>query len=185
MKFTVWRKIMDKKFIMTAFGKDRPGIVADVSQIIYENGCNLEDSTMTLLADEFTIMLLFAGKETGNLETSLLSDCRRLEKEKGITAYLKPVSGEKAKPSKAVSLHTIHVEGPDQAGIVFKVSRYLADNKVNIVNLTSRILQAPESGMAIYTMDITVEVPQDLSIDRVDSGLDRVRDELLLDIAIS
>lgn len=36
---------------MTAFGKDRPGIVADVSQVLYENGCNLEDSTMTLLAD--------------------------------------------------------------------------------------------------------------------------------------
>jgi len=28
-------KTMEKKFIMTAFGKDRPGIVADVSQIIY------------------------------------------------------------------------------------------------------------------------------------------------------
>lgn len=176
---------MDKKFIMTAFGKDRPGIVADVSQIIYENGCNLEDSTMTLLEDEFTIMLLFAGREEGSLEKNLLNDCRRLEKEKGVTAYLKPIRGEKAKTSKAVSLHTIHVEGPDQAGIVYKVSRYLADNRVNIVNLVSRMVQAAESGMAIYTMDIKVEVPQDLSIDRLDSGLDRVRDELNLDIAVS
>ena len=67
---------------MTAFGKDRPGIVADVSQIIYENGCNLEDSTMTLLEDEFTIILLFAGHEKGRLEENLLNDCRRLEKEK-------------------------------------------------------------------------------------------------------
>ena len=37
---------MNQKFIMIAFGKDRPGIVADVSGIIYENGCNLEDSSM-------------------------------------------------------------------------------------------------------------------------------------------
>lgn len=176
---------MNKKFIMTAFGKDRPGIVADVSKIIYENGCNLEDSTMTLLADEFTIMLLFAGQEEGSLETNLLNDCRRLEKEKGITAYLKPLSGGRTRPSTAVSLHNIHVEGPDQAGIVYKVSRNLADNNVNIINLISRILQAPESGMAIYTMDITVELPQDLSIDKIDSGLDRVRDELLLDIVVS
>ena len=176
---------MDKKFIMTAFGKDRPGIVADVSQIIFENGCNLEDSTMTLLEDEFTIMLLFAGREEGSLESNLLSDCRRLEREKGITAYLRALSGEKEKSQKAVALHTIHVEGPDQAGIVYKVSRYLADNNVNIVNLVSRMAQAPESGMAIYTMDINIEVPQDLSLDGLDRGLDRVRDELHLDIAIS
>ena len=84
---------MDKKFIMTAFGKDRPGIVADVSQIIYENGCNLEDSTMTLLEDEFTIILLFAGREDGSLENNLLNNCRRLEKEKGITAFIRMVSG--------------------------------------------------------------------------------------------
>lgn len=176
---------MDQKFIMTAFGKDRPGIVADVSQIIYENGCNLEDSTMTLLENEFTIMLLFAGREEGSLENNLTNACRRLEKEKGVTAYLKPLSGEKPQPKKSVSLHTIHVEGPDQAGIVYKVSRYLADNKVNIVNLVSKMIQAPESGMAIYTMDIKVEVSQALSIRDLDDGLDRVRDELALDIAVT
>ena len=98
---------MEKKFVMTAFGKDRPGIVADVSQIIYENGCNLEDSTMTLLEDEFTIILLFAGREEGNLENNLLNDCRRLEKEKGITAYLRALSEAKTAPKKAVYRHTV------------------------------------------------------------------------------
>ncbi len=33
---------MEKKFILTAFCKDRPGIVADITETIYENGCNLE-----------------------------------------------------------------------------------------------------------------------------------------------
>ena len=176
---------MDKKFIMTAFGKDRPGIVAEVSQIIYENGCNLEDSTMTLLEDEFTIILLFAGHEKGSLEENLLNDCRRLEKEKGITAYIRALSSVKTEPRKAVSRHTIHVAGPDQAGIVYKTSRYLADNQVNIVNLVSRMKLAPESGMVIYTMDIDVELPEGLSKEKLDEGLDRVRDELNLDIAVN
>ncbi|MDH3961719.1 MAG: amino acid-binding protein, partial [Desulfuromonadales bacterium] len=35
---------------MTAFGKDRPGIVADVTSVLYETGCNLEDSTMSMLS---------------------------------------------------------------------------------------------------------------------------------------
>jgi glycine cleavage system transcriptional repressor len=176
---------MDKKFIMTAFGKDRPGIVADVSQIIYENGCNLEDSTMTLLEDEFTIILLLTGHQGGSLENNLLNDCRRLEKEKGITAYVRALSEAKTEPKKAVSRHTIHVEGPDQAGIVYKTSRYLANNQVNIVNLVSRMKQAPESGMVIYTMDIEVELPEGLSMEKLDEGLDLVRDELHLDIAVN
>ncbi|MEJ2698080.1 MAG: ACT domain-containing protein, partial [Desulfuromonadales bacterium] len=56
---------MEHRFIMTAFGEDRPGIVADVTRILYENGCNLEDSTMTLLADEFSLILLFSAQGEG------------------------------------------------------------------------------------------------------------------------
>ena len=72
---------MEKKFIMTAFCKDRPGIVADVSQVIYENGCNLEDSSMTSLSDEFAIILLLSGREEGDLEEQLSKGCRRLERD--------------------------------------------------------------------------------------------------------
>ena len=41
--------VMANRFIMTAFGKDRPGIVDDVTKILYENVCNLEDNTICLL----------------------------------------------------------------------------------------------------------------------------------------
>jgi predicted amino acid-binding ACT domain protein len=48
---------MEKKILMTAFCKDRPGIVADITEIIFQAGCNLEDSTMTSMLDEFAIIL--------------------------------------------------------------------------------------------------------------------------------
>ena len=54
---------MQNRYIMTAFGKDRPGIVADVTSVLYETGCNLEDSTMSMLSDEFTINLLFSSSD--------------------------------------------------------------------------------------------------------------------------
>ena len=56
---------MEKRFIMTAFGVDRPGIVADVTEELYEYGCNLEDTTMTSMLDEFALVLLFSGKGDG------------------------------------------------------------------------------------------------------------------------
>ena len=57
---------MENRFIMTAFGQDRPGIVADVTRLLFENGCNLEDTTMTQLADEFTLILLFTSQDPRN-----------------------------------------------------------------------------------------------------------------------
>ena len=70
---------------MTAFSKDRPGIVADLTEVLYENGCNLEDSTITNMLDAFAIILLFTGKADG-LEDKLSGGYQHLEREKGIAA---------------------------------------------------------------------------------------------------
>ena len=107
---------MEKNFIMTAFGKDRPGIAADITGVIYESGCNLKDSVMTRLADEFTLILLFSG-QGDTLETDLTRECRRLEIEKGLSAFIRPVTSPEWAPP-AGQRRMIQVEGLDQAGIV-------------------------------------------------------------------
>ena len=174
---------MEKKFIMTAFSKDRPGIVADVTEVIYENGCNLEDSTMTSMLDEFAIILLFAGKGD-HLEEQLSGDCRRLEREKGITAFIRPVEAEGREKQFNFTSKTIKVEGIDQTGIVFKISRFLANNHINIENLTSRRTTSPESGTALYFMEIRVQVPDSISLEQLENGLSQVGEELNLDITL-
>ena len=174
---------MEKKFIMTAFSKDRPGIVADVTEVIYENGCNLEDSTMTSMLDEFAIILLFAGKGD-HLEEQLSGDCRRLEREKGITAFIRPVEAEGREKQVNFTSKTIKVEGIDQTGIVFKISRFLANNHINIENLTSRRTTSPESGTALYFMEIKVQVPDSISLEQLENGLSQVGEELNLDITL-
>lgn len=174
---------MEKRFIMTAFGKDRPGIAAQVSELIYENRCNLEDSRMTRLADEFAIILLLSGQRD-DLEDQLSKGCRRLEKEKGISAFLRPVGSKEAEPKKPCSSHTLHIEGIDQAGIVYKISKYLSDSHVNISNLESRMKYSPESGVPVYTMKMEIEVPDELSLKELKKGLTRIGDELHLDIVL-
>ncbi|MCP4110340.1 MAG: hypothetical protein GY749_33260 [Desulfobacteraceae bacterium] len=178
---------MSKKFLLTAFCEDRPGIVADISQVIYENGCNLEDSTMTSLAGEFAIILLFsplsAGEET-DLKEKLSMECRRLEKEKGITAFIRPVSYEGGKPKTDYYSKNLHVEGQDHAGIVFKVSRFLADSDINIATLNSEVKFSPESGSPIYSMELSIEIPPDVSLQTLEQGLNQIGDQLNVDITV-
>lgn len=178
---------MPKKFLLTAFSKDRPGIVADIAQIIYENGCNLEDSAMANLAGEFAIIFLFSPLSAGNeadLEEILSTECRRLEREKGITAFIRPVTPTPSTPALDIYTKTIQVEGLDQAGIVYKVSRFLADNHINIRTLNSQMKSSPESGATMYSMILHVEIPAKTPLDIVEKGLNQVGDQLHVDITI-
>lgn len=178
---------MSQKFLLTAFSKDRPGIVADISQVIYENGYNLEESSMTYLAGEFAILLqLSAPSMTHEREVmeTLSTECRRLEREKGITAYIRPVSAPGEVSSGSTVEKTITVEGLDQAGIVYKVSKYLADSGINIRTLESEVRSTPQSGGALYMMKIVVEIPAGLPLQQVEDGLGVIGDQLNVDVAL-
>jgi len=175
---------MDNRFIMTAFGQDRPGIVADVTKLLFDNGCNLEETTMTLLADEFTLILLFTCQER-EIEELLLRECRRLERDKGISAFMRPLQKRREIRRDEQASCVLHVEGEDQAGIVYKVSQFLADQGLNICNLQSTVKASPGSGTAIYMMDIHVEVPETVTMTTVEAGLGAVADDLNVDISVS
>ena len=175
---------MDQRFIMTAFGQDRPGIVADVTELLFANGCNLDATTMTQLADEFTLILLFTSRDA-QIEELLSRECRRLERERGISAFLRPL--QHTRPATAGAggeAWVLHVEGEDQAGIVYKVSRFLAGQGVNIVDLKSAVQPAPGSGSPFYVMDIHIQVPAAVTGATLEGGLAAVADELNVDISV-
>ena len=175
---------MGNRYIMTAFGKDRVGIVADVTRLLYENECNLEDTTMSMLADEFTLSLLFSSPNA-DIEETLAKDCRRLEMEKEISAFVRPLQAMQSKTMKGFKTCTLHVEGLDQAGIVYKTSQFLADNSLNILELKSSAMSSPQSGATIYSMDIHIQVPEEVSFDQVEESLSEVADELHVDVTLS
>jgi glycine cleavage system transcriptional repressor len=140
---------------------------------------------MTLLAGEFTLVLLFTAV-SANVEDPLTKACRRLEQEKGISAFLRPLAPKAAvKTEETCISRTLHVEGLDQAGIVYKVSRFLADNCINIVDLVSTVKPSPESGAAMYIMDIRIQIPEGSDMGALENGLQAVADDLNVDIALS
>jgi len=69
---------MNKYLVISALGKDRPGLVNQLSHAILDAGCNIQDSRMTVLGGEFALMLLVTGpwNAVGKLE----SQTKALEK---------------------------------------------------------------------------------------------------------
>ena len=70
------------RFSLSAVGVDKPGIVAAVSGVLMEQGCNLEDSTMTILEGHFAILLVIAapdGTTRERLEEALGPAARNMD----------------------------------------------------------------------------------------------------------
>src|SRR2546423_3870334 len=50
-------------FAVSAVGADRPGIVASVTGVLYEQGCNVEDTEMSVLRGNFAMMMVISGPD--------------------------------------------------------------------------------------------------------------------------
>ena len=177
---------MKTYFILSAMGKDRPGIVADVSEVIYECGGNIEDSSMSLLRNHFALLLLFST-EREEVNQKLPSGLKSLEGEKNLTIFYSPITLEEAHPRgwEQTERYKITTSGVDHAGIVFKVCRLLADRKINIVDMETRRVLSAESGTLIFEMEIDVEIPKSVSEQGVREGLHRLANELVIDLVLT
>jgi glycine cleavage system transcriptional repressor len=176
---------MKTYFILSAIGKDRPGIVADVSEVIYECGGNIEDSSMSLLRNHFALLLLFST-EREEVNQKLSAGLKRLEWEKKLTVFYSPIPLEEAHPKAKEETHPFKIttSGVDHAGIVFKVCRLLADKGINIADMkTHRILSA-ESGTPLFEMDIDIEVPVSISEVGLRENLHHLANELMIDLVL-
>jgi glycine cleavage system transcriptional repressor len=171
-------------FALSAIGRDRPGMVADLAELIFECDCNLEDSSMTVLGSEFAVLLLVSG-EGADLERRLSAGCKRLEWEKRITVFFRPL--EEAPRAAAVDGASMEctITGVDKAGIVARVARTLADQGVNITDLRTESRPEPESGTPLYTMRLKMTVPPGVDRRGLRDRLDRVAGDLRVDVVLA
>lgn len=174
---------MKQWFALSAIGRDRPGIVADLAELIYECDCNLEDSSMTMLGGEFAVLLLLSS-QAHNIESALSGACKRLEWEKRLTVFFRPLQGE-PRPygtGQPLQAYELRATGVDQAGIVAKITRCLAEHGINITTLHTHTHPEPGSGTAIYTMQVQLDIPAAVGIPTLHQRLEAIADSLHIHI---
>lgn len=176
---------MKQWFALSAIGKDRPGIVADLAELIYDCDCNLEDSSMTILGSEFAVLLLLTG-EGEDIERRLSSACKRLEWEKRLTVFFRPLEGEPLSYgiSHRARLFELHAVGVDKAGIVARVTRCLANHQINVAQMSTASRPEPGTGTPIYSMKIRMEVPAEVDESALRRALDTIAEALHIDLTL-
>ena len=175
-----------RRWIVTALGQDRPGIVAGVTKVLYEAGCNLEDSAMSRLEGEFVIMLIFSSPHPLThawLQRAFQAVARRLD----LTIHLKPLpQREAASPRQRGRTCVVSVYGADRPGIVFRMTQALAKVRANITDLKThrsagRVSRAHPS---LYLVFLEVEVPAWVSLATVSRVLTQLARSLGVQVSV-
>jgi glycine cleavage system transcriptional repressor len=144
---------------VTVVGNDRPGIVAGVTRVLYELGCNLEDVTSTILRGHFAMMLIVHPAE-GLAPEAIEERLGEVASEMGLVVSARGV--DEAAREIANPTHMVSVYGADRPGIVFRVAQLLSDQGVNVTDLTSRVIG--EESEPVYALMLEVAAPTDLDL---------------------
>ncbi len=154
---------------LAAVGRDRPGIVAALTEALLRHGVNVEDSRMAILRGHFSTMLILGapdGADTGALERDLEAVRARLGLE---TLTLNEVE-EVVAAAEPAPTHVVTVYGADHPGIVHAVAAALAERGVNIADLSTRLVEGRDAE-SLYVMMLEVELPPDAAADDVEAAL--------------
>lgn len=162
-------------FALAAVGRDRPGMVAAVSRVLYERGCNVTDSSMTLLRGNFVIMLVFDSEDSADGLTAALSGACD---EMGLHCSVLEVDDRPEIPSPS---HILTVYGADRPGILFRTTDVLAGANVNITDLNSRLVGADEK---VYALMLELEVPREADLEALERELRSVAEQVGVDLTL-
>ena len=138
---------------------------------------------MTILGSEFAVLLLLSGQGP-DVERRLSAGCKRLEWEKRLTVFFRPLDGAPAPAERPGRVRECVITGIDKAGIVARIARTLAELRVNVEDLRTELRPEPESGTPIYTMRLRIRIPPDVDERTVRERLDRDAASLVVELAI-
>src|SRR5512139_3819444 len=126
-------------FALTIVGRDRPGIVAQVTEILFNLGCNIADSSCSILGGQFSMILIIAHP-TFTSRASFGDAFLPLE-EADLTVALRVLNpGGEIHPHFDGEICMISVYGADRPGIVYRVAKILGEQRINITDLNTKLV---------------------------------------------
>lgn len=141
------------RFSLSALGVDRPGIVAAVSGALGDAGCNLEDSTMTILQGHFAILLVVSATDE-TTRTALEAALAPVSENFDLVITVRAIEvsePDRGEPSGSRSL-SISIHGADHPGIVHAICGALADAGGNVVDLSTQLVGGDEEPVYVMTL---------------------------------
>jgi glycine cleavage system transcriptional repressor len=168
---------MEEGIVISVIGRDRPGIVANVSRVLYLNNCNIGELTQTAIKGQFA-MILIATPLQKEMISGLKEDLQNLAADLDLNINLRVVRKTELTPfaSAETEPFVLTVRGEDKPGLVYGITEVLAEHGINITNLDAQTAQIGEK--VEYIQFYEVDIPQNLDYRMIQEKLRRRGEEM-------
>lgn len=131
---TILSQTAEHFIVITALGSDRPGIVNAITRHVSSCGCNIEDSRLALLGEEFTFIMLLSGSwnAIAQIESTLPVKGAELD----LLIVMKRTHSDI--PAIMPTKVWIQVELPDSPHIIERFTELFDIHHMNIAELVSK-----------------------------------------------
>ena len=169
-------------FAVSVIGKDRPGIVAETSEVLYRLGCNIEDSSCTMLAGEFAMILIVSHPKPFS-KTKLQEEFGLLGVGARLSVFVRSLAEDEISGTAGDGdICVVSVYGADKPGIVYRTTRVLADHRINITDLQTKLVGTAEE--PVYVLTLEALLPESVQVKDVEEMLEGVKGDLAVDITV-
>ena len=169
-------------YAVSVVGKDRPGIVAAITGGLFNLGCNIADSSCTMLGGEFAMILIISLKKPFT-KARLIEELKPVCDGMGMTLGVRTLHADEiARHDVDGEICMISVYGADQPGIVYRVTRELAARNINITDLNTKLIGTEEE--PVYVLMLEAALPQEMSVEDASALLENLKKELCVEISV-
>ena len=171
-------QISTQYLVLTAIGKNKTGLVSELTGLVSQCQCNVIDSKMAIFGSEFTMIMLLAGDAAAlvQLEMQLPPLAMKLDLLTMMKRTTKHLDMQTSK-------YLLVIEGPDRAGTIQTLTSYLAKNQVDIASLKSETMMKNELDWQVA--EIVIDLSDTFNLEQFESGFNQECKKLAMDATFS
>jgi len=169
-----------RALVLTVIGKDQPGLVEVLSDLIAQHKGNWDESRMSRLAGHFAGVVQIHIDE--NRAEGLIAALPSLA-DRGLSVNVVESDWALAVVDHHEPLR-LELVGQDRTGIVQEISRTLAALGVNMQELRTVIESAPMSGERLFRAEAELVPPAKVGFEQIRSALETLADDMVIDITL-
>ncbi len=168
-------------FALTIIGRDRPGIVSQVTEVLYQLGFNIADSSCSILGGQFSMILIISSPDMQAGE-DFSASFAPLE-DNNLSVFIRTLKpGGEIRPDLHGESCMISVYGSDKPGIVFQVAKELGDHGINITDLNTKLIGDEQN--PVYVMMLEALLPAGIEQQELESWMKTLKQKLQVDISV-
>ncbi|MFD2164669.1 glycine cleavage system protein R [Thalassotalea euphylliae] len=160
--------------VISFLGKDKPGLVDQLSNIVKKHNGNWQNSSLHHLSGSFAgVIEVSAQADDAEAIKSALNDFADLQ------VLLQTSTAEASSNESSI---TLELTANDRGGIVQDISSVVHHQGGNLIKLVSKQGAAPHTGQMMFQAKAQIAVDE-VKIDALVEALENIADDLMVDIS--